>query len=282
MFDFDDKRPFEVPLVILDTETTGLQPWLGHRVVEIGAIRLENDQVVDTFNVLLDPGRNMDPAASAVNGIQDADLIGQPLFADISHALLTFVDSALIIAHNAVFDADFLGMEFFIDSYTSPGPSVSLQNPWLCTLLLARNCFHFGRNNLGNIARLLGVRIGRAHRALNDVYTTYEVFKRMTAELKKQRIETIGDLLRAQGGAKYASFPGITELPMMVEQALAEQQLLRIVYRNEKRETQRVITPYYPTQHHGITYLIAHCHMSDEQRTFRIDRILDMELVPAF
>jgi len=282
MFNFAEKRPFELPLVILDTETTGLQPWLGHRIVEIGAIRLENGQIVDTFNTLLDPGRSMDPAASAVNGIQDADLIGQPLFSDIAPSLLSFVDGALIIAHNAVFDADFLGMELFIDSYAVPRPLVPLQNPWLCTLLLARTSFHFGRNNLEYIAQLLGVRKNRAHRALNDVYTTAEVFKRMAAELKKQRIETIDELLRAQGGAKYASVPSITELPVKIEHALDTQQSLSIVYRSERKESQRVITPYYPTQHHGITYLIAHCHISDEQRTFRIDRIFDMEIVPAF
>ncbi|KAA3662253.1 MAG: WYL domain-containing protein [Chloroflexi bacterium] len=281
MFDFAEKRPFETPLVILDTETTGLHPWLGHRIVEIGAIRLENGQVIDTFNQMLDPGRSMDPAATAVNGIQDSDLIGQPLFSNIIDDLLSFLDGALIVAHNAGFDADYLGMELFIDSYASTKPSLKLSNPWLCTLQLARKNFHFGQNNLGHIAQKLGVRIGRAHRALNDVYTTSEVLKRMVAELEKQRMNTVGDLLLAQGGPIYATTPELPFLSPIIQEALDTQQSLRIVYKGQRRESQRVITPFYPTYNLGNSYLIAHCHLNDEQRTFRIDRIVDAELVPS-
>ena len=280
MFDFAEKRPFDTPLVILDTETTGLHPWLGHRIVEIGAIRLENGQVVDTFNQMLDPGRNMDPAATAVNGIDDSDLIGQPLFTNIIDDLLAFLDGALIVAHNAGFDADYLGMELFIDSYASAKPYIKLPNPWLCTLQLARKNFHFGQNNLGHIAQQLGVRIGRAHRALNDVYTTLEVLKRMVAELKKQQLHTVGDLLLAQGGPIYATTPEQPFMPDVIQKALDSQQSLRIVYNGQRQQTQRVITPFYPTNNLGTGYLIAHCHLNDEQRTFRIDRIIDAELVP--
>jgi DNA polymerase III epsilon subunit family exonuclease len=279
MFDFSEKRPFAVPLVILDTETTGLHPWLGHRVVEIGAIRLENGEVVDTFNQMLDPGRHMDPAATAVNGIHDSDLIGNPFFSDVMEPLLAFLDGALIVAHNAGFDADYLGMELFIDSYTSGKPSLKLENPWLCTLQLARKNFHFGQNNLGHIAHQLGVRMGRAHRALNDVYTTLEVLKRMINRLQKQKLHTVGDLLLAQGGPIYVTTPELPFLSPTIQQGLDTQQPLRIVYRGQKRESQRVVTPLYPTNNLGTSYLIAHCHLSDEQRTFRIDRIVDAELV---
>ncbi len=280
MFDFAQKRPFDTPLVILDTETTGLHPWLGHRIVEIGAIRLENGLVVDTFNQMLDPGRSMDPAATAVNNINDSDLIGQPLFTNIIDDLLSFLDGALIVAHNAGFDADYLGMELYIDSYASSKPFINLPNPWLCTLQLARKNFHFGNNNLGHIARQLGVRIGRAHRALNDVYTTLEILKRMVTELEKQRLHTVGDLLLAQGGPIYATTPEKPFLPDVIEQALETQQSLRIVYNGQRQQTQRVITPFYPTSNLGTSYLIAHCHLNEEQRTFRIDRIIDAELVP--
>ena len=72
---FLEKRPSETPLVVLDTETTGLYPGLGHRIVEIGAIRLENWQEVGQVSTLIQPGRKMDLKASSVNGISDADLI---------------------------------------------------------------------------------------------------------------------------------------------------------------------------------------------------------------
>ena len=104
-----EKRPSEIPIVVLDTETTGLYPGLGHRIVEIGAIRLENWQEVGQVSSLIQPGRKMDPKASSVSGITDADLQGQPTFAQVADGLLALLDGALVVAHNAEFDAGFVG-----------------------------------------------------------------------------------------------------------------------------------------------------------------------------
>ena len=69
------------------------------------------------------------------------------------------------MAHNAAFDAAFIGMEFFINGFTNESEHGVPANPWACTLLLARQHFYFGRNNLSNIAQQFGIRMGRAHRA---------------------------------------------------------------------------------------------------------------------
>jgi DNA polymerase-3 subunit epsilon len=268
-----------VPIVVLDTETTGLYPGLGHRIVEIGAVRLENWQVVAEVNQLIQPKRKMDVGASAINGIYDEDLVNQPTFLDIANNLLALLDGALLVAHNATFDAGFLGMELFINGYAEendkPGPV--LPNPWLCTLQLARRYFYFGQNNLAYIANRLGVRMGRAHRALNDVYMTAEVLKRMVYELSKQRLETVGDLLYAQGEPIYTPPPPRVFLPSLIANALANSRQLRILYLGKSGETERVISPYYATQHQGVPYLIAFCHLAREQRTFRLDRIFGAE-----
>ncbi|MFQ5401649.1 MAG: exonuclease domain-containing protein [Anaerolineae bacterium] len=283
MFGFEERRPSEVPIVVLDTETTGLFPAMGHRVVEIGAIRLENWRAVAEMSQLIQPGRKMDPKASAVNGITDADLIGKPTFAEVSEELLALTEGALLVAHNAVFDAGFLGMEFYIQAFTTQQSLAELPmpNPWLCTLLLARRHFYFGRNNLGYIARQLGVRIGRAHRALNDVYMTAEVLKRMVRQLKKrQGLETVGDLLHAQGEPIYVPPPAQIPLPDLIADALSLGRRVRILYMSQSGETTRIITPNYPTLHRGVSYLVAHCHLRNEQRTFRMDRIFSAELLP--
>jgi DNA polymerase III epsilon subunit len=202
-----EQRPSDIPLVVLDTETTGLSPKQGHRVVEIGAVRFENGKQTAEFSQLLYPQRKMDPRASRINGITDADLAGQPAFADIAPELLALLDGAVLVAHNAPFDAGFLGMEFYINGYQIESGGVP-SNPWACTLQLARRHFYFGRNNLSHIARQMGIRMGRAHRALTDVYMTAEIFKRMTQKLAKQNLVTIGDVLHAQGGAIYTPAPG--------------------------------------------------------------------------
>src|SRR5688572_22660956 len=104
MFEGEEKALADVPVVVLDTETTGLYPGLGHRVVEIAAVRLENWQVVAEVNHFVQPGRSIDPQASQVSGIRDADLLQASSFTAIAGELTALLDGALVVAHNAQFD----------------------------------------------------------------------------------------------------------------------------------------------------------------------------------
>ncbi|MFQ5420348.1 MAG: exonuclease domain-containing protein [Anaerolineae bacterium] len=224
---------------------------------------------------LIQPERPMDAKASSINGIYDEDLVGQPTFVQFHDELMPFLDGALLVAHNAAFDAGFLGMELFI----MDGKTAVLPNPWLCTLQLARRHFYFGRNNLGAISRRLGVRMGQAHRALSDVYMTAEILKRMTRQLTKQNLLTVGDLLHAQGGAIYPPPPPDPFLPPPLDVAVADGRPLHILYLSRGGETERTITPRYVGEHNGVGYLIAHCHLRNAPRTFRLDGILSATLV---
>src|SRR5690606_28870570 len=108
-------RPLnEVPLVVLDTETTGLMPQLGHRVVEIAAVRLVGWRETARVSSLVNPGRPIDPGASRVNGIYDDDLVDAPPFSDVFLQLQSLLEGALLVAHNALFDASFLSMEYHL------------------------------------------------------------------------------------------------------------------------------------------------------------------------
>ncbi|MEW5985861.1 MAG: exonuclease domain-containing protein [Chloroflexota bacterium] len=281
MFDGDEKTLADVPLVVLDTETTGLYPGLGHRVVEVAAVRLENWRVVDQVNELVQPGRPLDPQAAAVNGLSDEQLRDAPPFGEVAGRLSALMDGALLVAHNAAFDAGFLGMEYFIMNLPTLLGSRQpvLPNPWLCTLQLARRQFYFGRNNLGDLAHRLGVRYGRAHRALNDVFMVVEVLKRMNRELANQRVMRVGDLLHAQGGAIYTPPPPAVLLRPPLAEAVRDGRRLKILYMGEGGPTERVIDPRYPAEHQGVAYLIAYCHLRQGQRTFRLDRLLNAEFI---
>ncbi len=273
-----DKRLADVPIVVLDTETTGLDPLMGHRVVEIGALRLEHWRPVAEMGRLVQPDRKLDPGASRVHGIYDEDLAGQPAFVEIAGELLALMDGALLVAHNAAFDAGFVGMEFRLSGYARDDHAPMPPNPWLCTLQLARRRFHFGRNNLGAVARQLNIRVDNAHRALADVYTTAAILKRMSEQLQAQGVETVGDLLQAQGGPIYAPPPAPpVDLPPLLADALASGGDLCIEYVASRGSSRRVITPTYVTTGSGGAYVIAYCHLRHEQRTFRLDRILSME-----
>lgn len=271
------KRLADVPIVVLDTETTGLDPRLGHRIVEIGALRLENWRPVAEISQLVQPGRKLDPGASRVHGIYDEDLVGQPAFAEIAGDLLALMDGALLVAHNAAFDAGFVDMEFHLGGYARDDHGPMPANPWLCTLQLARRRFHFGRNNLGAVARQLNIRVDTAHRALADVYTTAAILKRMSEQLQAQGVETVGDLFQAQGGPIYAPPPAQpVALPPLLADALASGGDLLIEYAASRGSSRRVITPKYVTTGSSGAYVVAYCHLRHEQRTFRLDRILAM------
>lgn len=277
---FEEQPLDELALVVLDTETTGLYPGLGHRVTEIGAVRFEKWRPVAQLSQLVQPGRKIEAKATEISGIADEDLLGQPSFADVAPALLDLLDGAVVVAHNAKFDAEFIGLELWLAGHSTVGEP-ALLNPWICTLRLARRHFYFGRNSLTHIARRLNVRIGRAHRAMNDVYMTAEVLKRMSRELHRRGLHTAGDYLHAQQGAIYTPAPPRITLPQPIGAAVAAGSQLEILYVDRAdAPSKRIITPRYATAHAGNHYLIAYCHLRQEQRAFRVDRIFSAAVHP--
>ena len=98
--------------IILDTETTGLEPAQGHRVIEIGLVELQNRRPTGrTFHRYLNPERPVDEGARAVHGLTDEFLAGQPKFAEIAADFVAFIQGSELIAHNAGFDVGFLDHE---------------------------------------------------------------------------------------------------------------------------------------------------------------------------
>ncbi len=99
--------------VLFDTETTGLEPHLGHRVIEVAALELMNDLPTGRhFHALIHPERDIPEDATRIHGFTLADLAGKPRFAEIVDELLEFFGDAKLIAHNAPFDFAFLDAEF--------------------------------------------------------------------------------------------------------------------------------------------------------------------------
>lgn len=99
--------------VVLDTETTGLSPLDGHRIIEIGCVELVNHVPTGkVYQCYLNPQRQVPQGALAVHGITDAFLADKPLFADVADALVAFLGDAPLVIHNAEFDIGFLNHEF--------------------------------------------------------------------------------------------------------------------------------------------------------------------------
>jgi len=98
--------------IILDTETTGLDPAQGHRIVEIGAVEILGRNLTgNTYHTYLNPDRDSDPEALKVHGLDSDFLADKPRFADVAPDLLAFIDGAELVIHNAAFDVKFLNAE---------------------------------------------------------------------------------------------------------------------------------------------------------------------------
>lgn len=255
----------ELPLVVLDTEATGLYPGLGHRLTEVAAVRYEKWRPVAKLNEMVYPERPIGAQASRVSGLTDADVRDKPLFADIAPRLLDILDGAVMVAHNAPFDANLLSLELFLSQHLhgrehlpQPPRQPLPGNPWLCTLLLARNFFTFGKNTLTHIAMKLGVPVGQAHRALNDVYLTAEILKRMARELQQQqRFVTAADLLHAQGAPVYANPPPAVPLPSTLAELVSQQATVDLLFWDKNGEQKVRTRALYAIEHRGKAHLIT-------------------------
>src|SRR5690606_14362550 len=106
-----DEMPLaEAPVVVLDTETTGLSPALGHRVIEIAALRFQGWQETGRLSVLVNPGRPIDPGATRVHGLVDRDVAGAPSFGVVVEVLMLVLVGAIFIPTHASVVSGFLAL----------------------------------------------------------------------------------------------------------------------------------------------------------------------------
>ena len=131
--------------IVLDTETTGLDPDDGHKIIEIGCIEIINRKVTDnSFHKYLNPEREIDIEASKIHGLTASNLSDKPLFEDIYDEFLAYISDSPLIIHNAPFDMGFLKKEF---SYLKSGSNF-FTNEVIDTLKLARKVSPGKRNTL--------------------------------------------------------------------------------------------------------------------------------------
>lgn len=265
----------EVPFAVLDVETTGLHPELGDAICEIAVLRVQDGQVREEYETLVDPGRPISADAYAVNQISSELLRGAPPFSQIADEVLGRLEGAAAVAHNAPFDLSFLAAA--LEELHIP----VLSNPVVDTLALARNRYGFPRNNLHSIASDLGIVIPRRHRALGDALATWRVLEFFSQDLQvRYGIGTLGELVRAQGGPiPWPENLPRDILPAVLAEALDSRRALFLRYCSSEGDvTERTVEPLRVGLHQGAVYLIARCMLRGEQRTFRLDRVLEMRL----
>ena len=167
--------------IVLDTETTGLDPRQGHRVIEIGALELIDRQLTGRqYHVYLNPEREIEQGALEVHGITEEFLRDKPRFAEIADDLLAFADGAELVIHNAPFDIGFIDNELSLVGHEHA--SITGVSTVLDTLELARDLHPGQRNNLDALCKRYEVdNSSRSlHGALLDAEILADVYLAMT------------------------------------------------------------------------------------------------------
>ena len=161
------------PLVILDFETTGLSPDFA-RIIEVGAVLVEENRIVDSFSRLMNPGFYIPSFITEITGITNKMVEDMPSPEEVMPFLQKFIGKRQIMAHNASFDKKFLFSEM-------ARVDLVLRNPFLCTLKLSRRLIHDSSSySLGNLAGYLNLdteETGQMHMALYDVKVTFQLWK---------------------------------------------------------------------------------------------------------
>lgn len=170
------------PLVFVDIETTGVS-YSRNRIIEVAAIRVENNQITDSFTSLVDPQTELPPFISSLTGIYTADLAGAPTFYDVADELYRIMDGAVFVAHNVRFDYGFLKREF-ADTGRKFNPKL------LCTVRLSRALFPSERHHkLQNLIDRCGIVVESRHRAHDDAKAMWHFIQHARANFPAPQLE---------------------------------------------------------------------------------------------
>jgi DNA polymerase-3 subunit epsilon len=181
-----------VTVLAVDTETTGMSPNDGHRLVEVARVAVVNGVLGEEWSTLIHPGRAIPPDATRVHGISDAMVASAPRAAEAGRELRTACADLPLVFHNAPFDLPFL-LQLFREANAPP-----LLNPIVDTLGLARGLFGTGSNALGALATRLNLPAETAHRALGDTRTTARLFVELAGRWQREKgVTSLNELAAA-------------------------------------------------------------------------------------
>ncbi len=177
----------QVPLAVIDTETTGKDPARGDRIVEIAVVYFDHGKVTERHAMLVNPGMPIPREASAVHGIDDDKVRDQPTFADIAPRLVKILHGRVPVAYNAGFDRGFIYAELR-RAGINPGrshelpPALRTTTDWIDPLVWARALQSTARGfKLVEVSARLNISIAHAHRATDDAEATGEVLVALLA-----------------------------------------------------------------------------------------------------
>ncbi|MFA5351190.1 MAG: exonuclease domain-containing protein [Candidatus Omnitrophota bacterium] len=267
----------EIEFTIFDTETTGLNPGSGDRIVELAGLRVRGREKLAKFDALVNPEKEISPQAFAVNKITQEMLKNAPGIEIVMPKFLDFIQGSYLCSYNVEFDLNFLNNELKIIGFPALASQISFDILTIAKRLMPNR----QRYALWFIADKLGIKARQQHRAFSDVEMAWGVFNKLK------------DICQEKGIADFPSFSSLfafnpqslgsaTFLKIsQIEKAINLKSRLKIKYLSTKDAgiSLREVIPKEIRQDTKSKYLIGFCCLKKEERIFKIDNILGLEIV---
>jgi len=272
-----NKNIDEIEFTIFDTETTGLEPESGDRIVEIAGIRFKGRQKLATFQTLVNPYRPISSAAFEVNRITQDMLLDAPGIETIIPKFLDFIRGSCLCSYNAIFDLEFLKNELKLAGMNLPSDIVAVDILKMAKRILPE----LERYALWFVADKLGIKTEQRHRALSDVSLTLDVFNKLKEILQSKGIFDFANFFSLFGFNSVFLDDINNQKLAKIQEALDLGVKLKIKYLSSSNATvsEREVIPKEIRQDKNRNYLVGYCCLRNEERTFRVDGILHLEIV---
>ncbi len=272
-----NKNIEDIELVIFDTETTGLDPSSGDRIVELAALKFKGLEKISEFQTLVNPGRPISEAAFAVNKISPEMLKDAPQPKEAIPKFIDFIQGSCLCSYNAGFDLEFLNNEFKILGIPALKDILIIDALKMAKRLMPG----LERYALWFVADTLGIKTKQQHRAFSDVELTLAVFNKLKDMLKTNKITDFNKLI-----GLFSIDPVLLEninnqKVSQIQEAMNLRAQLKIEYisASSAQVTKRQVVPREIKRENNRDYLIGYCCLKREERSFRVDNILHIELV---
>ena len=275
--DLAARNIWTVPLVVVDTETTGLSHETGDQIIEIALIRATtlSDERPSTQSWLVRPDISVPTRATAIHGIDDTMLRDSPQYPAIAMDVQRTLKDAVCVAHNAAFDTGFINAT--CDHYSIDRPEYG---PIIDTVKLARSHFGFPSCSLKNLTERMELPLDNHHRARSDAYATYLLFQTMMKtidpdqNLTVRELLTLTDSLGPKGMARKA-------MKYQLRQAVRDNLDVEIDYTRVRGPGGLTATRRLSAVSVDFPKVKAWCHLRNDERVFWIDRIHRVQLLGA-
>lgn len=269
-------RLHDLTFVAFDVETTGLSA-IACKLVELSGVKFTlASPHVETFTTLIDPGEPIPAEVSKLHGITDDMVADAPTIDAVLPGFYEWCADSIMIAHNASFDVEFLKVHSMRQRLTLPSNAV------VCTLALAQNLVRDSVNHkLKTLSEHFGFGGSLYHRALDDSLYVHKLFAKL---IEVGKMETFGHLedhsatFSFTESQKYAPVELSEQLRAyldLITSAIDAQTEIKLTYSSAFQST-RVVLPQAVIESRGSVYLTAMCRKSNAERTFRLDRIIEV------